>query len=512
MNVGEIVEESAKTSPDRIAVIFGDESITYAELDQTVNRVANGLIELGVKPGDRVAIQITNRPQFIQAFYGVLRAGGTVVPVNVMYKVDEIAYLLEDSGASLYIVLEPFYPLVAAARERAPGLEHIVVVGQTPPAGTVSWARLAGHPNAALPGVGVEESAPAVICYTSGTTGRAKGAVLTHHNLVYNCQQCDQLQALQIGPDDRALLVLPLFHIYALNVGLNLSLYKGAGVVLMERFEPLASLEAIEKHGVSVLYAVPPMYIAWLNTPGLDESHFPKLRIAVSGAAALPVSILERFQEITGVTIWEGYGLTEVSPVATSNSAGPRPKPGTIGLAVPGMEARVVDDNDEDVPRGQPGELILRGENVMLGYWHRPEDTAEAMQGGWFHTGDIVTQDEDGYFTIVDRKKDMINVGGMNVYPREVEELLYRHPKVAEAAVLDYPDPYQGECVMAVIVPKPDAGEIDPQEIIDYCRERIAVFKAPRKVVFRESLPRNLSGKVVKRELREQLQQTTAGS
>jgi long-chain acyl-CoA synthetase len=433
-----------------------------------------------------------------------MRAGATIVPLNVMYKAGETAYILRDSGAKVAITVEPFYPQLAEARREAPALEHLLVKAGQPLEGVINWdAALAEQPTT-RPAVAVDRQDVAVIAYTSGTTGQPKGAMLTHHNLLYNCEQVDRLENLKVGPEDRVYLVLPLFHIYALNVGMNLTFYKGATIILDERFDPEGSLEKIQQHRATAIYGAPPMYVAWVTNPNTRNYDLSSVRVAVSGAAALPVAVLEGFQQLTGVTIWEGYGLTEVSPVATTNSAGPRPKPGSVGLPIPGMEVRIVDAAGRDVPVGEPGEIILRGENVMVGYYNKPEATAEAIRDGWFYTGDIGKLDEEGYIYIVDRTKDMINVGGFNVYPREVEEVLYRHPKVADAAVIDEPDPYQGESVLAVVVPK--AGEtVTAEELIAYCRERLAVFKAPRRVEFRESLPRNLSGKVLKRQLRDEI-------
>jgi long-chain acyl-CoA synthetase len=318
------------------------------------------------------------------------------------------------------------------------------------------------------------------------------------------------IPAIKAEPTDIIWLALPLFHIYAMNVAMNLGFMNGATIALIERFEPTSSLEVIAKQKCTILYGAPPMFVAWSSMPNLGDYDLSSLRYVASGAAALPVKILETFQGLTGGTpISEGYGLTEASPVVTSNAAGTVVKPGTVGPAIPGVEVKIVDENGAEVSHGTMGELICRGPNIMMGYWNKPEATAETLKDGWLHTGDMATEDDDGYFTIVDRLKDMIVVSGFNVYPREVEEVLFKHPAVADAAVVQFPDPYQGESVMAYVVLKPGQTATE-QDIIDYCRGQIAVFKCPRKVVFRDALPKNNTGKVLRRELREEAKATVS--
>jgi long-chain acyl-CoA synthetase len=295
-----------------------------------------------------------------------------------------------------------------------------------------------------------------------------------------------------------------------MNVAMNQAVMCGASMALVERFEPVSSLDAVQKNRCTVLFGAPPMFVAWSQVPNLRDYDLSSLRFVSSGAAALPVKIMETFQGLSGVPITEGYGLSEASPVLTTNAAGPVVKPGTVGPAIPGVEIKIVDDNGYDLPHGQLGELVARGDNIMMGYWRQPEATAETLRDGWLHTGDLATEDDDGYFTIVDRKKDMIVVSGYNVYPREVEEVLFRHPAVADAAVVQYPDPYQGESVMAFIVLKQGASATE-QEIINYCRSEIAVFKCPRRVAFVAELPKNNTGKVLRRELRERAADAVAG-
>ena len=503
MQLGELVARAAAQAPNKTAILFKDQQMTYGELNAKVNKVANGLKQLGVKQGDRVALYMHNLPQFVEAFYGAQVVGATIIPMNVMYKAGEIQYIINDAGVKAVITLAPFYPNVQAIRNETPSLEQAIVLSADPVPGAALWHQaFAGQSDQATPAAGNEDEV-AVILYTSGTTGKPKGAMLTHKNLIGNVQQCDQIERLKVSADDSVWLGLPMFHSYALSVGMNSCVYHGATMDIMERFDPTASLEMFQKDKVSIVLAAPPMYIAWVNHPNVSSYDLSSIRVASSGAAALPVAVLEKFHRLTGVEIMEGYGLTETSPVATTNAAGPVTKPGSIGPAIPEMEIKLVDDNDNEVPMGEPGELVCRGPNVMKGYFNKPEANEEAFRNGWFHTGDIATVDDDGYYSIVDRKKDMILVSGFNVYPREVEEALYRHPKIADAAVVAAPDEYQGESVLAFVVLH-QGQEATEQEIIDYCRSTIAVFKCPRRVEFRTELPKNMTGKVLRRELRDE--------
>jgi len=501
--LAELVADVARRDGAKAALIFQDQPITYAALDDQIERAANALAALGVGHGNRVAIQLPNTPQFVVAYYAVLRLGAIVVPLNVLYKADEVAYILNDSEATVFIVFDGFYADGASVRQ-ATTTKRVVVVGQgAAPEGTTAWSSLVDGAAPRREPVVVRPEDLAVICYTSGTTGRSKGAMLTHRNFISNCEQTAAMERLHLSDMDVMLLVLPLFHIYAMNVGLNATLRMGGTIVLIPRFEAAAVLEQIQRHRCTVLPAAPPIFVAWANTPTVADYDLSSLRIVNSGAAALPVYILKQFQDLTGVQIQEGYGLTETSPVTHSNAAGPVVKPGTIGKPIPGVESRVVDENDDDVPPGAEGEIVVRGENVTSGYWRMPEATAEALRGGWFHTGDIATIDEDGYYTIVDRKKDMINAGGFKVWPREVEEILYRHPAVRDAAIVAMPDPYAGERPVAYIALK-EGASVTAEDLIAYCKEHLASFKAPARVEFREELPKLPTGKVLRRNLRDE--------
>ncbi|HET8629626.1 MAG TPA: long-chain fatty acid--CoA ligase [Thermomicrobiales bacterium] len=503
--LAEFVADVARRDGEKPALIFQDQPVTYAQLDALIERAADGLAARGVGHGDRVALMLPNIPPFVVAYYAALRLGAIVVPVNLLYKADEIAYILGDSEAKALVVYEGFYAQAGEAVRRAPSVECVVVVGQgLAPEGTTAWADLVGGGAPQRQPAAVAPGDVAVICYTSGTTGRAKGAMLTHRNFIANLEQMEAVGSMKMTAADVELLVLPLFHIYAMNVGLNGAIRLGATVVLMLRFELLPVLEQIERHRCTVFLGAPPMYVAWVNTPGAERYDVSSLRVAGSGAAPLPAAVLARFRELTGVAIGEGYGLTETAPTTHSNYVGDKGiRPGTVGLPLPGVECRLVDEHDREVSPGAEGEIVVRGENVMVGYWHQPEASAEALRGGWFHTGDIATVDADGYYTIVDRKKDMINAGGFKVWPREVEEVLYHHPAVQEAAVVPFPDPYAGERPLAFVSLK--AGQhATADDLIQYCRANLASFKAPTRVEFRDDLPKLPTGKVLRRVLREE--------
>ena len=504
-----LVADVAARNPAKTAIIFQDQPISYGQLHGMIELVANALAARGIGHGDRVAIMVPNIPQFAAAYYAIARLGAIVVPLNLLYKAEEVGYMLNDSGAKAIIIFEMFHPQATEGIKAASAVEHVIYVSQgAAPEGTTHWAALLDKTIPQRQPVEVKPSDVAVICYTSGTTGRSKGAMLTHRNFIANCEQCGNIPGYGFTEDDSTLLVLPLFHIYAMNVGMNASFWNGGSIILMPRFEPIPVLEAIQKHRPTFFYGAPPMYVAWINTPGIEGYDLSSIRFPGSGAAALPMQVLHRFKELTGLQILEGYGLTETAPVTHSNAASPQIKPGTIGWPIPGVEAKLVDLDDNEVPQGQEGEIIVRGENIMVGYWNNAEATAEALRGGWFHTGDIATIDADGYYTIVDRMKDMINAGGFKVWPREVEELLYRHPAVQEAAVVPMPDPYAGERPVAYVALKEHQTATEA-ELIAYCRERLASFKAPVRIEFRDELPKLPTGKVLRRVLREEARQLT---
>ncbi|HEX7671618.1 MAG TPA: long-chain fatty acid--CoA ligase [Polyangiaceae bacterium] len=501
-SLADVLDVGMELRPDEPAIFFEGRTITYRELDARANRIGNALVGLGVRPGDRVAVHVDNRPEFIEIYQGVMRAGATLVPTNVMYTAEEMEHIVKDSGAVVLFSKSELAPKITGIRERLRELRHVVEVCGHASSGTLDLEAVAKDSPATRPAVTVDGNALAFIQYTSGTTGKPKGAMVTHANvLAVIDNMMDSPGAVDALEEDVMLLVLPLFHAYALNLAMNRAFLGATPFVLVSRFDAEKVTELMARYRVTTFYGAPPMYFAFVNTPGLEKYDVSSLRMAFSGAAPLPVVILERFKAWTGVEISEGYGLSETAPTLCSNASGVVNKPGTVGPAIPGVQIRLVNDEDVDVAPGEVGEIIARGPNVFRGYWNRPKETAEAMRGGWFHTGDLARIDADGYYTIVDRKKDMVIVSGYNVYPIEVENVLLRHPKIMDCAVIGVPDEYQGESVKAVLVLRPGQA-VQPKEITDYCREHLAAYKVPKHVEIRAELPKSATGKVLKREIR----------
>jgi long-chain acyl-CoA synthetase len=491
-NLARLVTDSAQQFPDRPALKLDDAVLSYGQLDGATARVAGLLREKGLAPGDRVGIMLPNVPYFGVVYYGVLRAGGVVVPMNVLLKGREVSFYLKDPGAKLLFAWHGFAEAASEGAEEA-GAELI----------TVKPGEFEGLVAAADPVDGLVERAgddTAVILYTSGTTGTPKGAELTHDNLYTNCDV--SVRTLFSGSEGDSILgALPLFHSFGQTCGLNAAMRVGAVLSMIPRFDPGKALEIIERDRVTIFEGVPTMYHAMLNHPDREKFDLSCLRLCVSGGAALPVEIMRAFEEAFQVKILEGYGLSETSPVASFNHPDKERKPGSIGTPIEGVEMRVVDENDNELPPGEVGEIVIRGHNVMKGYWNRPDATGEVMRGGWFHSGDMAQKDEDGYFFIVDRKKDMIIRGGYNVYPREIEEVLYEHPAVSEAAVIGVPDESMGEEVGAAIVLRPDQ-QASAEDIRAFVKERVAAYKYPRKIWFLDELPKTATGKILKREIK----------
>ena len=512
MNLAHTLRRSAARSGDKPALVFHGRQMTYAQLDASADAAAAGLLGLGLKPGgadrpgDRVALLLGNEPAFCEALYGIWRAGLIGVPINPTSTADEVAHMLSDCGARAIVVSAALVSKLDGIQIALPALEHVLVSGTSEPlGGSTPWRQLLelAEPDLMPAGEWSPESGGAwadtvaLLQYTSGTTGRPKGAMLTHGNLLANHEQMGATK-LAVGADDVILCVLPLFHIYALNVAMAYGLAQGGTLLLVERFDPVTSLGLIESGGATVIIGAPPMYVAWVNLPTIADHDLSGVRFAVSGAAPLPGEVLQRFSEGFGIPIWEGYGLTETSPVITSSAMDDEPRLG-VGRPLPQVELRLVDDLGEPVRSGDPGEVSVRGPNVFGGYWEQPEATAEALRDGWLRTGDIGYAWE-GHLHLIDRKRDLILVSGFNVYPREVEDVLYRHPKIAEAAVVGAPHPYTGECVKAVVV-LADGVEATAEEIIAHCRESLARFKCPEVVEFTDELPRLPSGKILRRKL-----------
>ncbi|HEY2489952.1 MAG TPA: long-chain fatty acid--CoA ligase [Streptosporangiaceae bacterium] len=491
-NLGSMLERTATAHPDREAIRMDDLVLSYGQLRDAAGQAASLLASLGVQRGDRVGLMLPNVPAFPIAFYGAVAAGAVVVPMNPLLKSREVAYYLGDSGASVIFAWH------AAAGEAAKGAADAgaQVVTVDDPGLSASLAGL----SPVSTWVDAADDDDAVILYTSGTTGRPKGAQLTHAGLARNATLTAQT-LLHSSADDVVMGCLPLFHVFGLTCGLNASVVGGGTLTLLPRFDAGKALQIIERDKVTIFEGVPTMYSAMLHHQADPRPDTSSLRLCISGGAAMPVEVLRNFEQQFGCIILEGYGLSETSPVASFNHPDKVRKPGSVGTPVEGVEMRLVGADGADVPDGEVGEIAIRGHNVMKGYWGKPEATAEAIPDGWFRTGDIGRCDEDGYYYIVDRKKEMIIRGGFNVYPREIEEVLHEHPAVAEVAVVGIPHPEFGEDVGAAVALKPGASAT-PEELRAFAKERVAAYKYPRHVWLVDELPKGPTGKILRREVR----------
>jgi long-chain acyl-CoA synthetase len=490
MNLASILTESAERDGDHIALKLDDAEFTYAQLDEGSARVAGLLRAKGVGPGDRVGIMLPNVPYFPVVYYGVLRAGGIVVPMNVLLKRREVAFYLRDPEAKLLFAWHGFAEDAEQGAEDA-GVECVLV---TP--GKFEQRLAEAEPIREV--VDRADDDTAVILYTSGTTGTPKGAELTHANLHRNCAVARGLWDL--GTETITLGALPLFHSFGQTCSMNATISAGGTLTLIPRFDPIKALEIIARDRVSVFLAVPTMYGALLHQDDRANYDTSTLTVCGSGGSAMPVELMRGFERAFNCKVLEGYGLSETSPVASFNHPDRERKPGSIGTPIEGVEMKVVDDDGNDVEQGGVGEIVIRGHNVMKGYWNKPEATADAIRDGWLYTGDMARVDEDGYFFIVDRKKDMIIRGGYNVYPREIEEVLYEHPSVREAAVVGVPHDDLGEEVGAAVVLK-DGEETSAEELRDHVKQQVAAYKYPRQIWFYDELPKGPTGKILKREI-----------
>jgi long-chain acyl-CoA synthetase len=491
MNLAQLLTDSAQREPaNQVAIKLDDAELTYAQLDGASAHVAGLLRDHGLEAGDRVGIMLPNVPYFPVCYYGVLRAGGVVVPMNVLLKKREVAFYLKDSGAKLLFAWDGFAEDAEAGAAEA-GAECLLVkqgefehqVGAAEPITEIAPA---------------DDDDTAVILYTSGTTGQPKGAELTHANLRRNAEAARGL--FELGSDAVTLGALPLFHSFGQTCGLNATIGGGGMLTLIPRFDPGKALEIIQRDRVNIFQGVPTMYGAMLHHSGHEAFDTSSLVLCASGGSAMPVELMRGFEEAFGCKVLEGYGLSESSPVASFNHPDRERKPGSIGTPIEGVEMKVVDEEGGEVPQGDVGEIVIRGHNIMKGYWNRPDATAETVRDGWLFTGDMGTIDEDGYFFIVDRKKDMIIRGGYNVYPREIEEVLYEHPAVREAAVVAIPHDEYGEEVGAAVALK-DGAEVSAEELRDFVKEQVAAYKYPRQIWFVDDLPKGPTGKILKREI-----------
>ncbi len=513
LNLAMFLEDSAREVPKRAAVIFEDRELSYAELDATANQVANALVQIGIGKGDTIAISCQNVPYFPIVYYAILKAGAVVLPLNVLLKPREIAYHLQDADAKAYFCQEgtselPIGEMGFSAFQEVDNCKHFFLMtndhtATSPIKGTQSLSELLHDQPDTFETVFTNPDDTAVILYTSGTTGKPKGAELSHSNMLMNARLSDNMYPK--ADHDVHLITLPLFHSFGQTVQMNAGIYNRATIVLLPRFHPDAALCLMEQKNITIFAGVPTMYWAILNFPGAEKYDLQKiastLRLCISGGAPMPAEVMRAFEEKFSVRILEGYGLSETSPIATFNRLDRPSKPGSVGLPMWGVWVRIVDKNEKDVGTDEQGEILIRGHNVMKGYYKRPKANAEVMRNGWFHTGDIGRRDADDYLYITDRVKDMIIRGGFNVYPREIEEVLMTHPSVSLAAVIGVPNELHGEEVKAFVILK-EGAVISEAELVAWSKQNMADYKYPRFIEFRKALPTTATGKILKNELR----------
>jgi long-chain acyl-CoA synthetase len=510
LNLSLQLELTSSIHANKPAYYFMDQPTTYTELNAMVTKFASGLSELGVQKGDHIALLLGNSPHFIIAYYGAMRLGATVIPVNPIYTPDEIGYILHNGDVKAVIALDLLSPLVEAVHDKLNSVEHFIIcdskgsdeIPSYPYEKMKSFTKVISTGINTFVGPEINEEDVAVILYTSGTTGKPKGAMLTHKNLYSNAR--DTADYLGMDQTDRVVTTLPMFHVFCLTVALNAPLISGATLLIVPKFSPAEIFRLVKKYEATIFAGVPTMYNFLYQFPEETATDFSTVRLCISGGSSLPVALLHNFENKFNVVISEGYGLSEASPVTCFNPHDRPRKAGSIGTSIINVENKIVNELGEDLPVGEVGELAVRGPNVMKGYYKMPEETEAVLRNGWLHTGDLAKMDEEGYFYIVDRKKDMIIVGGFNVYPREVEEVLYNHPSVIEVAVVGIPDPNQGEAVQAFVVTK------DPSLTTDavraYCAHHLAKYKLPVSIEFLEELPKNTTGKILRRSLKSQVQ------
>lgn len=506
----QLLADTADRFPDKVAIWFYGQEMTYRQLRGAAEQFAAALAESGVARGDRVGIMLPNCPQYVIAYFGTLRLGAVVTQVNPMYVERELEQLLNDCGARNLVALDSLYPRIHNVRALTP-LRQVILASLGPPQipdelGVMAFTDFLARGTPPAPPVEVDADDVAVLQYTGGTTGRSKGAMLTHYNLVANALQVREWFApLMEEGNERILAALPFFHVYGMTCCLNLAVATGNTAYLVPKYDPSEVLSIIQQHRITLFPGAPTMYVAINNHPRVREFDISSIKACLSGSAPLPGEVQARFEDLTGGRLVEGYGLSEASPVTHCNPLVGLCTTGSIGVGLPDTDVRIVDleTGENDLPAGEVGELVVRGPQVMKGYWNMPDETRATLREGWLYTGDVAYMDEDGYVHIVDRKKDMIITGGMNVYPREVEEVIYQHPKVMECAVAGVPDPYWGEAVKAFVVPR--AGqEVTPEEIVEFCRGQLAAYKVPKQVEIRAQLPKTAVGKILRRTLAEE--------
>lgn len=502
ISLTQMLDESVKKYGNHTAMTFNNKIYTYKEFDSMVKNVAGALKNKGIKKGDRVAIMLPNCPQYPINYYATLLCGGIVVQVNPMYQSEELLHVLKDSKVKALIILDKLLPIIKNIKEQT-SLTSIIDVSLEE---ECEFNQLVSNQDLSTPQVSIEPKEDvAVIQYTGGTTGRSKGAMLTHYNLVANAYQSYATAKIKyVLGEEKMLTVAPLFHVYGMTSCMNMTFYIGGNMIIVPKFSVEETVKVIEKEKPTIFSGVPTMFIGLLNYHNEYPFDLSCLKTCSSGSAPLPVEVLKEFNSKSGTTIVEGFGLSEASPVTHRNPIGRFQKQGTVGIPVPNTDSKIVDaDTGEEVlSNGEVGELIVKGPQIMKGYWNLPRETKETLRDGWLYTGDLAFMDDDGFFTIVGRKKEMIIASGFNVYPIEIEDVLYRHPDISEAAVIGISDKYRGETIKAVVVLK-NHSQISEETLIQFCRKKLAPYKVPKIIEFMEALPKSAIGKILKRELLE---------
>jgi long-chain acyl-CoA synthetase len=494
-----LLRKQAERLPNKVFLYFKEQEVTYRQLDEKSDRIAENLARFKILPGDKVALFLPNMPEFLFAFFGALKLGAVVVPINTQLKTEEATYILKNSESRVLITTQALYPMIQPQRGALPLLEQLFIVGERGGDGKVFSSLYATGTQKW--NENIQPHDPAALIYTSGTTGTPKGVILTHRNYLFDVAQ--SVRVTQMTEEDRLLCILPLFHVNGQVVTTLSPLYGGGSMVLMEKFSPKEFFIALERFRATAFSAVPTIYAILLQSEEAEGRDLSSLRFCICGAAPMPMELIQKFEEKFHAVIIEGYGLSEGTCVSSINPLGGKRKIGSIGVSLPDQEMRIFNDRDEALPVGQIGEIVIKGDNVMAGYFKNRAATEETLRGGWLHTGDLGYRDEEGYFFIVGRIKEMIIRGGENIYPKEVEELLYRYPGVLEAAVVGIPDPIWGEEVAAFIVPKQDA-ILTAGEIVSYCQAHLAKFKCPKDVFFVGTFPKTATGKIQKGKLKEE--------
>lgn len=504
MNLPLKLVEQSKLFPDKEAIIYKDQRFTYKELDASIKKLADGLSKMGILPGDRVLLALGNCPEFVISYYAILSARGIVVPVNPQYTVNELSVIMANALPKTVITTGQIMPLFNSISEDVPLDMGIITIG-TPEERTAAlpFEKLLSSGSPGFSSVSPDGDEIAAFMYTAGSTGSPKGAMLSHHNLYSNALAITQ--CCSITPAERSLLIAPIYHSAAQTILMNATLISGATLIIHEEWQgPKQLLESLQNDKITFYFGPPTMYSLLVEYPETEKYNLASWRLAFTGSALSSPDLFNRFKEKFGLQLMEGYGLTETSPVTTLTPLGGTPKTGSIGLPIPGVEVRVVDYEDREVPVNQIGEIIVRGPNVMKEYYNRPEETKWAMRNGWFHTGDLAYMDSDGYLFLVDRKKDFIIRGGLNIYPKEIEEVLYSHPSIFDAAVIGVPDPIMGEEILAFVLLR-EGVTVTPEEIQEFCSSKLARYKIPKHIRFVENLPKTTAGKLLKNELQKMI-------